>query len=142
MREGWAANPTVLRELQGRCRLSNAEAAALCGVSLRTYRRWRSEGNPDVSAVRLLAILAGFVPWDGWDGWEVHRGCVFPPGYSKGGLTPGDFYAAVFLRQLVSEYRRKNAELVRLLARADARIAELQALAFEDQRPPKVEAVG
>lgn len=111
-------------------------------MSLRTYRRWRSEGNPDVSAVRLLAILAGFVPWDGWDGWEVHRGCVFPPGYSKGGLTPGDFYAAVFLRQLVSEYRRKNAELVRLLARADARIAELQALAFEDQRPPKVEAVG
>jgi hypothetical protein len=141
LREGWAANPTVLRELQGRCRLSNAAAAALCGVSLRTYRRWRSEGNPDVSAVRLLAVLAGFVPWDGWEGWEVHRGCFFPPGFSKGGISPGEFQALVFWRQMVSEYRRKNAELVRLLARADARIAELQELVFEDQRPPKAEAV-
>lgn len=142
LREGWAANPTVLRELQGRLGLSNAEAAALCGVALRTYRRWRSGANPDASAVRLLAILAGFVPWDGWDGWEVHRGCFFPPGFSKGGISPGEFQALVFWRQMVSEYRRKNAELVRLLARADVRIAELQELVFQDQRLPKAQAAG
>ncbi len=111
-------------------------------MSLRTYRRWRSGANPDGSAVRLLAILAGFVPWEGWDGWEVHRGCFFPPGYRKGGIAPGEFFALVFWRQQVSEYRRKNAELVRLLARADAQIAQLRELVFEDQRPPKAEAVG
>jgi hypothetical protein len=92
--------------------------------------------------LRLLAVLAGFVPWDGWDGWEVHRGCFFPPGFSKGGISPGEFQALVFWRQQVSEYRRKNAELVRLLGLADARTAELLELLQEELRPPKVEAVG
>lgn len=127
--EGFAANPTVLRELQARCGFSKAEAAAACGVSLRTYRRWLSEGNPNPGAVRLLAVLAGFVPWNGWDGWEVHRGCFFPPGFSKGGISPGEFQALVFWRQLVTEYQRKHAGQKARILELEAELQELQAVA-------------
>ena len=60
------ANLTALRALQQRCGFDVAEAAdALC-VSTRTYRRWLQHGNPSPMAVRLLSLLAGFVPWSGW----------------------------------------------------------------------------
>jgi hypothetical protein len=34
--EGFAANSTTLKALQQRCRLTNAEAASVCGVAPRT----------------------------------------------------------------------------------------------------------
>ena len=80
-------------------------------MSPRTYRRWLATGNPSPTAVRLLAVLAGFVPWAGWDGWEVHNGSLFPPGYTKGGIGPGEFFALVFYRQQVTEQRRRIAAL-------------------------------
>ena len=109
--EGFAVNLTTLRALQQRAGFTTAEVAEALCVSTRTYRRWRQHGNPSPTAVRLLAILAGFVPWPGWDGWEVHRGSLFPPGYSKRGIAPGEFFALVFYRQLVSEQRRRIAAL-------------------------------
>ncbi|NEV64679.1 hypothetical protein [Thiorhodococcus minor] len=69
--------------------------------------------------MRLLAILAGFVPWVGWDDWEVHNGLLFPPGYRRGGIAPGEFFALVFYRQQVSAYQEANAQLC-------ARIADLE----------------
>jgi hypothetical protein len=125
--EGFAANPTVLRDLQARCGYSNLEAAQACGVSLRTYRRWRSEGNPAPGAVRLLAVLAGYVPWDGWQGWEVHQGFLFPPGFSRGGILPGEFHALVFLRQLVTAYRQDSQRLRAQLSEAEARLLDAEA---------------
>ena len=118
--EGFAANPTTLGALQLACRFTDEDAAAACCVSLRTWRRWRATGQPDPTAVRLLAILAGFVPWVGWDGWEVHNGLLFPPGYSRGGIPPGEFFALVFYRQQVSEYQRLNAQLRAKLAALEA----------------------
>ena len=91
---------------------------------MRTYRRWRVSGKPPVGAVRLLAILAGFVPWDGWDGWEVHQGFLFPPGYRRGGVLPAEFFALVFHRQLVTEQRA-------VIERLRARVAELEAQEVE-----------
>lgn len=73
-----------------------------------------------MAAVRLLAILAGFVPWDGWDGWEVHKCCFFPPGFSRGGISPGEFQALVFWRQQVREYKHQNAALRARLAALEA----------------------
>jgi hypothetical protein len=124
--EGFAANPAVLRDLQARCGFNHLQAAEACGVSLRTYRRWRCEGNPNPGAVHLLAVLAGFVPWDGWQGWEVHKGYLFPPGYSTGGILPGEFHALVFLRQLVMAYRQDNQRLRALLDEAEAVLAQRQ----------------
>jgi hypothetical protein len=125
--EGFAANPTTLRALQQRCGFSNAEAADACGVALRTYRRWLHEGNPHPGAVRLLAVLGGYVPWDGWQGWEVDHGFLFPPGFSKGGILPGEFHALVFLRQLVTAYRQDNQRLRVRLAEVEAKAAQRQA---------------
>ncbi|EXJ14277.1 hypothetical protein [Imhoffiella purpurea] len=154
--EGFLANPGTLRALQQLCGFSDEQAASACLVSLRTYRRWRSTGKPDPTALRLLAILAGFIPWTGWDDWEMHRGYLFPPGFSRHGITPGQVQAVVFYRQQASEYRRRNAELterVRVLeaertaAVADAAVgtqvhalgvqtaARDSALEFDTQRP-------
>ena len=130
--EGFAANPAVLRDLQARCGFSHVQAAEACGVSLRTYRRWRSEGNPNPGAVRLLAVLAGFVPWDGWQGWEVHKGYLFPPGYSTGGIPPGEFFALVFYRQQVSAYQEANANLKARVQALEGELAQL--LAAPSQR--------
>lgn len=85
-------------------------------MSVRTYRRWLQHGHPSPTAVRLLAILAGFVPWAGWDGWEVRQGSLFPPGYRKGGIGPGELFALVFYRQLLTEQRRRIAALEAELA--------------------------
>ena len=109
--EGFAVNLSTLKALQQRAGFTNAEAAEALCVHKRTYRRWLASGQPDPTALRLLAILAGFVPWQGWDGWEVHRGALFPPGYSKGGIGPGEFFALVFYRQQVSEQRRRIVAL-------------------------------
>lgn len=106
--------------LQRRLQWTNAETACVLGVHPRTYRGWLASGKAAPAAVRLLAILAGFVPWVGWDGWEVERGFLFPPGYSKHGILPGEFFALVFYRQQVSEQRR-------LIVERDARIAALEA---------------
>ncbi len=109
--QGFAANLATLHALQFRCRLTNDAAAALCGVSVRTYRRWLATGNPNAGAVRLLSILAGYVPWDGWQGWEVHQGLFFPPGYRRNGIAPGEFLALPFYRQSISAYRERVQQL-------------------------------
>jgi hypothetical protein len=136
--EGFATNPTTLGALQLACRFTDEDAAAACCVSLRTWQRWRATGQPDPTAVRLLAILAGFVPWVGWDGWEVHNGLLFPPGYRRGGIPPGEFFALVFYRQQVSEYQQLNARLKAKLDALDAKHdpalrSQLQTLAVQVQ---------
>jgi transcriptional regulator with XRE-family HTH domain len=109
--EGFAANLTTVGALQQRAGLTAAEAAEALCVSPRTYRRWKAGDGVTPTAVRLLAILAGYVPWPGWEGWEVHRGVLFPPGYTKGGISPGEYFALFFYRQQASELRRKVAAL-------------------------------
>lgn len=68
--------------------LSLSDTLSLLGVSKRTFNRWEASGSPDPLASRLLAILAGYVPWDGWQGWEVHGDCLFAPGQSRRGISP------------------------------------------------------
>ncbi|MGB5833881.1 MAG: hypothetical protein WBG92_18100 [Thiohalocapsa sp.] len=48
------------------------------------------------------------------------------PGFSKGGISPGDFHALIFWRQLVTAYQRQNRTL-------EAQVAELEA-ALEAER--------
>jgi hypothetical protein len=86
--DAYQGNLHTLQDLQFRCQLTNDQTADLCGVSTDTYQRWKRTWKPSVAAVRLLAILAGHVPWDGWDGWEIHQGYLFPPGFTRNGLAP------------------------------------------------------
>lgn len=100
-------NLPTLRELQLVAGLSTSDAARLCMVSPETFRRWLADRRPNRTASRLLSVMAGYVPWQGWDGWEVHNGVLFPPGYSRGGIRPGDILALPFTLQLLTEYRRQ-----------------------------------
>jgi transcriptional regulator with XRE-family HTH domain len=110
LEEGFNANLSVLRLLQFRCRMDVKQAAQACCVSPRTYWRWLKE-KPNPTAVKLMSILAGYVPWEGWEGWQVHKGYLIPPEYIKGGVRPGDIYATIYLHQLVGEQDRKIQKL-------------------------------
>lgn len=107
LQDAFLGDLTTLRLLQRRCRFTDRQAADFCLVALDTYRRWGRDRSPSPTAVRLLAIRAGFVPWPGWEGWEVDNGRLFAPGYSRGGLTPGDLNALPFRMQLLAEYERQ-----------------------------------
>lgn len=99
LRDAWLGDLTTLRTLQLLCRYTNAEAAALCGVSVETYRRWRTDRRPTLAAVRLLSVMAGYVPWRGWSGWEVHFDGLYPP------ISGGPFQSPQFcLRRAVSAW--------------------------------------
>jgi hypothetical protein len=109
--EAYQGNLTTLSALQLCCRFTDRQAARMCCVSPETYRRWRRDRVPNPTAIRLMAILAGYVPWSGWDGWEVHNGSLFPPGYCRHGIRPGQILAIPFREQLVTEYQRQLAVL-------------------------------
>ena len=111
LQEGFKGNLTTLRELQLVAGLSTEDAARVCMVPKNTYRRWRGDRTPNPTALRLLSIMAGYVPWHGWDGWEMHNGVLFPPGYSRNGIRPADILALPFTLQLLAEYRRQLKEL-------------------------------
>ena len=86
-------------------------AARFCLVSAETFRRWRCDRTPNRTALRLLAIRAGYLPWPEWRGWELHGGCLFPPGISRGGFSPGDLLANPLWRQVVTSQAAELADL-------------------------------
>jgi hypothetical protein len=81
------------------------------------------------------------VPWSGWAGWECDNGLLFPPGYTRHGLGPGEFAALVFYRQQVSEQRRVIVALEQQLATLQTQITALeeraQRLLTERMRRPR-----
>jgi hypothetical protein len=102
---------TTLPELQQLLGFTVGQSAQACFVSEETYRRWLADRRPSKSAVRIMAMLAGYLPWPGWDGWVMDGGYLFPPGFTKHGVSPGQIHAHVFQRQLLTEYQRRHAEL-------------------------------
>lgn len=109
LRDGYLGDLTTLRVLQLLCGFTLEDAARYCGVSRHTYRRWRRDRPPSVCAVRLLAIRAGYLPWPEWSGWEMHSGLLFPPGMTRGGISPGEVLALPYLHALIAEQRRELA---------------------------------
>lgn len=107
LRDGFAGNLTTLAALQGLAGLTHEQAARFLFVSPETYRRWRTDRQPNPTAVRLLAIRAGYLPWPQWSDWEMHRGFLFPPGLSRHGLGPQHIHLLPLLQQEVRELRRQ-----------------------------------
>ena len=121
LRSGYLGNLSILPSIQLLAGLSTPEAAALCFVSPHTYRRWLRDRQPNPMAVRLLSIVAGYMPWQGWESWEVHGGRMFPPGYTRHGIAPADIYNLPFTHQLLGEYRR-IAEAAKAAEKAEASV--------------------
>ena len=107
LQRAWDGDSSVFRELLGYLDLPVPEIRAVCGISERQWQRWKAGYPVNRSALRLLAILAGYVPWEGWSGWVVCDGHLFPPGVGKHGVSPGEIHAWPFLRQLLAEYQRQ-----------------------------------
>ncbi len=114
--DGFAGDLPTLRLLQVAAGLDDAQAAAFCLVSPETYRRWRTDRPPNRTAIRLLAIRAGYLPWPTWRGWEVHGDRLFPPGMDRDGWLPGDLLAAPLWSQAAQGYRQEVERLRALLA--------------------------
>jgi len=108
LHSGYQGNVTTLRMLQLINGYTLEQAAHATLVSPETFRRWRNDRRPNPTAVRLLAILGGYVPWPGWYGWEVHSGLLFPPGYTRHGIAPGEILALPYLQQALAELRRQR----------------------------------
>lgn len=104
---GFAGNLTSLCTLQRLCRFSDLQAAEFCLVSPHTYRRWRHDRSPNPTAVRLLAVQAGYVPWTGWQGWLCRDRALWPPGWAQYAVSPGEITALPLLHQLIAEQRRE-----------------------------------
>ncbi len=111
--QGFMGDLTTLPMLQHRCRMTDQQASRFLGVSQETYRRWRTDRKPNQAAVKLMAVMAGYVPWHGWEYWEVHSGYLFPPGYIRHGFTPGDIFSITFIKQSVKAYQERIEELER-----------------------------
>ena len=125
LQDAWLDNLSTLRDLQHRARLTDQQAATICAVTVHTWRRWLKQDAPNLAALRLMAILAGHIPWPGWDGWEMHNGHLFPPGYSHHGLSSGHLMSIHYERQLLAlfkeELRQLRAEKQESVSGASAR---------------------
>ncbi len=130
-----------MRPLLRRLRLTPAAVAHLCGVSPRTLRRWLQTGDAHPSTLRLLAILAGYVPWAGWQDWEVDNGYLFPPGFRRGGISPGEFWAIPYYRQAHQAYRERTQTLEVELAACQAALQEARTR-LDERQPRRILRVG
>lgn len=108
--------------------LSQAAAAELLGVNVRTLKRWEHGRARIPRAVCLsLALLYGDLGavMEGWEGWRLRwerRAIVAPNGYT---FTQGEMLALPYTYALLAEYQRQDrlpldTANVRALKPADA----------------------
>jgi len=103
---------TKLGEIQTILKVDNETAAQICFVSPETYRRWRSDRKPNKCAMKLLGILAGYVPWPGWEKffYNPHDQMLYSQEL-KYGFSPGDLHTLHYLKLGFEQLQRENTEL-------------------------------
>jgi hypothetical protein len=113
-----------LSTLQSRLGLDDGQIVQILGIKERTWRRWKKEQRGNLASLKLLAILAGHMPWKGWEDWEIENGYLFPPGYTKNGILPGEFFAIVYYKGLARDYRQKIKKLQAEVQRLEERLGD------------------
>lgn len=111
--------------------MSSEQVAAFLGVTVRTYRRWLRAKPPEWARL-LMAIRAGFVPWDGWRGWRIVDDGIVPPGY-RDSVTPGQIMAVPFRLQLIADLKTR----IRQFAELDDQAA-FNAEVLNRHKPPSI----
>jgi hypothetical protein len=93
---------SVFGQIVYRCRMTPGQVADYCMVSPETVRRWIRTRKPNPAALKILAIKAGYLPWESWEDREMHNGYLF---------LPGQVTHAVFIHQINLEVKRQNPVL-------------------------------
>ncbi len=115
--DGYRGNLTTPSLLQAISQLPDTAAAQYCLVSAHTWRRWKTDRAPNRTAIKLLAIRAGYVPWPSWEKFFfcAFDGCLYHEDL-KYGFEPGDLLTLHWLRQENSVLRlalkNQNVSLV------------------------------
>lgn len=93
------------------------EIAQLCGVSLKTAKRWRAgQAVPPPTAIMILSGDLGHLD-PAWSGWKVRRGKLISP--ENWIATPGDVLSIQLTQAQLSAYRIENRVLKEALAEMD-----------------------
>lgn len=116
--DGWHDNLSSLFELQAIAGLTNEQAAALCGVTLRSYQRWKQTQRAPGYAYRLLAVMAGFLPWRGFENWYFcpHDGRLYRRDL-RDGFHPSELFEFLFSRQAATLGIASNSDILAHLFR-------------------------
>ena len=85
-------------------RLTVSQVADLCGVSVRTVKRWLDDGAP-LMAYSLIQAHAGSLEPFGWDGWSLRNGVLFSPTGLE--YTPNEINAWHFKYQELASLRSR-----------------------------------
>jgi hypothetical protein len=93
-----------LRDLQVFCRFTELEAARFVCVAPATYRHWLRDRPASRTALRLLTVRAGFLPYPGWEGWLLRDGLLYPPGHSGTGFASTEVAALPFQYQRLAAF--------------------------------------
>lgn len=100
--------PEDLKNARRSARLTQDEAAKLCGLHRTSYQRQeRGESRVNVAAFRLLLMRAGWLP-DPFDGWSIGQGALWSPEDVR--YEPGEIRALPYLHALIAELKRKLRE--------------------------------
>ena len=59
--------------------LTQARAAVVLAVTLRTLKKWETDGGP-VHVLRFFQLMSGEgLPFEGWQGWLIRDGGLWSP---------------------------------------------------------------
>lgn len=56
------------------------EVCEILGIDIRTWHRWKKQGNCPGWALRLLELHSGRLDIHGWDGWRICQGNLINEG--------------------------------------------------------------
>lgn len=111
LREGFEGRNQSLAPLMLLAGLNQLATAEFLQVNVRTLHRWETTGRPDPTASKLLAVMAGFLPWPDWVGWEMHTGCLFAPGQHRRGMDASRIENMIIINELNDTLKRDNERL-------------------------------
>ena len=138
IQEAFSGDPRLLRDVQLACGISTEDAAKFCLVSPETFRGWRNGRRANPAAVRLLSILAGYMPWRGWEKWRIDfDGELCLPPDHKYGVKRSDIVNIPYLLGIREEYLRARGEEGVASDRVIVPMRKKAAAAVETPRSPE-----
>ena len=111
LRQGFKSENVTLKQLMLLAKMDRQQTVDFLQISLPTFHRWERSGHPDPTASKLMAIMAGYLPWANWSGWEIHGVHLFAPGQSSSGVTSPQIENMAIMFQHRDSLQEENQKL-------------------------------